>query len=109
MTTPDPSPVVAIPDAAPLEKRTAGIVAEAQAVDVVDVGTYKDAAAFVASTAEIATLIKTEFKAPKAHAHDLHKWICGMERRFLGPAEEAMKIGKQKLIAYDDEQERMAA
>ena len=109
MTTPTPSPVVPIPDSAQLEKRTAGIVAEAEAVAVIDADTYKSAAAFVSSTAEIATLIKSEFRDPKAHAYDLHKWICGMERRFLGPAEEAMKIGKQKLIAYDDEQERRAA
>lgn len=68
---------------------------------------YEKAGAFGRELKRLAEQVKTYWKIPKDLAHKAHADICSKEKAMLAPIENAEKVLKTKMSAYNVEQERI--
>jgi hypothetical protein len=95
------------PLTAELEKKEQDAIAKVTAWEV---KTVEDAVAldnFLVGLAELEKKIIADFKDSKAKAFEAHKAIVAQEKAHLDEIARARSIGKPKLRAWQDEQERL--
>lgn len=99
---------IAIPDSNALKTATEGLVDGAKAVQITSRQTRQEAADFERELLRREKVIVEHYK-PIKQSVDAHKRvILDQEREFLAPIQEAKKILKDKELAWDNEQNRIA-
>lgn len=79
---------------------------EAQALQIVDQGSYDLAAAKFSAVSALEREITAHYAPMKQAAHDAHKKVCEAEKKMIGPVQEAKKILSRAIGAFDEDQER---
>lgn len=88
------------------EEQASDVLAQAEAVKVVDETTRLIAGNFAQACKGLIDNITSFFKPMKDKAHAAHKEICDNENKHLKPVKEAMAIFRRKTTDYDMEQRR---
>lgn len=91
---------VQAPDTTAMASEGTALVAQAQAVKIVDHPGYEAAGALLVSVATLRKTIETAFKDPKAKAHEAHKAITELEKKMLKAPSEAETILKTEMARF---------
>ena len=78
----------------------------AQRLEIVDNATYTEAAEMLKGIKALRGRVREIFGSIKAKAHEAWKESVAKEREVEAPLEEAERICKRGMVAYDEEQER---
>lgn len=98
---------VAVPDEKKLMAKEADAMAYAVALVIADNDTYIKADKFCVGLKGLENEIKADFKESKQAADAAHATICAQEKAHLDKVIPPRNLVKQKMSAYQDEQERL--
>lgn len=90
-----------------VEEKVLTIPEQAKAFTVNSNDDYIAGESLLASCKEMENEIHATFDPIVEKAHSAHKEAVAQRKKYLDPIEEGRKILKQKMIAYQDEQERI--
>lgn len=85
-----------------------GMLARAQAFEVVDATSQAAGDSMLVEIAKCVRTIESVFAAPKKAAHDAHKSIVATEKALLRPLDDARAVLSRKLTEYREEARRKA-
>jgi hypothetical protein len=81
---------------------------QARTLRIADQRTYDQVVEVFDAACQMEAAIKADFDTPKGNAHKLHKSICDLEKKYLGPVSEAKEITSRAIGTWDAEQKRIA-
>jgi uncharacterized damage-inducible protein DinB len=90
------------------DEKGLSLLCQARALKIANQQTYDQVVEVFDAACQMETAIKADFDAPKSNAHKLHKSICELEKKYLGPVSEAKEITSRAIGAWDAEQKRLA-
>lgn len=88
-----------------MQERETEIVKTANAITIASQADLEEAGEFLRNVATQKKLVVDTFKAAKSAAHNAHREITGMEKKFLDPLKKADDAVRSKVVAYNREQE----
>ena len=91
-----------------LKEEVLPVVREAEATQVESAVSYQHAASFLKNVKAAQKKVKEFFSPLKATAKAAHSAVCAGEREMLAPLTEAESGVKRKMLAWQQEQERIA-
>lgn len=95
-----------VPDAQETKNKALTALATAQRLTIADNEGFVSAGAFRDGLKAIEKEINDTFDGPITAAHKAHKAIVAAKKGYSEPLENALRIIKQKMIAWTEEQER---
>jgi hypothetical protein len=90
------------------DEKGLSLLTQARALKIADQQTYDQVVEVFDAACQMEAAIKADFDTPKSNAHKLHKSICDLEKKYLGPVSEAKEITSRAIGTWDAEQKRLA-
>lgn len=96
------------PDTGTLERSASELIAAARGCRVTDALEHEAALLLLRSAAGLKAEFVEAFAPAKKAAHEGHRAICALEKRFTDPLDAARNLVQPKVLAYEQEAQRRA-
>ncbi|HEX2882788.1 MAG TPA: hypothetical protein VHO25_24885 [Polyangiaceae bacterium] len=90
------------------EEKGLSLLGQARTLRIADQQSYGLVVEVFDAACQMEAAIKADFETPKSNAHKLHKSICDLEKKYLGPVSEAKELTSRAIGSWDAEQKRLA-
>lgn len=101
--------MIVVPETKETDAKAISAIEKARAIVIITEEDFKAADSFCAGLKDLEKEITSTFKDAKEKAFSAHRAICAAEAKHLEPVQEARKLIKPKLFAWQQEEERKRA